>query len=189
MLAVLLAGCGSDEPGTATVTPGATTAAPSSETSSSAPASSSAAGSSTASTTAASSSAAPSSAPAAGADPGPAAEGAVIAAGAVAALPAAVGEWTVADGGGGPATIYDKGDLSNTVSFLSGSDYAGISTSVAEQVTPAGTGVCGLTSGGFSRVCYLAAADGVFSLTGDDDLSVPDLATFANQLTAELGTS
>lgn len=178
VLAAALAACGG----------GADTAAPAATTTTEAAAPSSSSSQSSAAPV--SSSAAASSAPAAaGTDPGPAPSGAVITAGGFSALPQTVGGFTKQPGEPDPAIIYDMGSASNTVSLLPTAEYASISTAVVEEVTPAGTGVCGKTSGGFSQTCYLAAADGVYNVNGDDDLSVADLVTFVNQLTAALGTS
>lgn len=124
-------------------------------------------------------------------DPGPAPDGAVIASGASTQFPDEVGEWELPDGSSGPASIYSRDDGTLvSATFLPGSDYAAISAEVSTEETPAGTGVCGANDGGTSHLCYLETADGVVSISADaPSVPLPDVVTFANQLTEELGTS
>lgn len=115
--------------------------------------------------------------------------GGVIKAGAATNLPAEVGTWTKADGGGDyPA--YTSGDSTITLSFLAGSDYDGISSNVTNSRTNVGSGVCGSTSDATNLTCYLETADGVINASADaGDTPLVALVDFADQLTTTLGTS
>lgn len=113
--------------------------------------------------------------------------GGVIRAGAASKLPAKVGDWVKA-AGSGPGSIYNKGNSSVIISFLPGSDYAGISTAVTSSKTKVGTGICGSTSVASNLTCYLKTADGVLNLSGDaGDTPLVALVDFADQLTTTLG--
>lgn len=106
-------------------------------------------------------------------------------------LPAGVGQWTKSSGGSADSTQY-KDSKSNLVgvSFQDGVSLEGMASNVTLSKTKAGTGVCGTTEVVSNVVCYLKAADGVFTLVSDaNQIPLPKLVTFANQLTKALGTS
>jgi hypothetical protein len=111
-------------------------------------------------------------------------------AGAGASLPDTVGEWSKPSGSSGPGSIYSSGDETVIVSFLSGSSYEGVVTSITADATPAGTGSCGSASSATNLTCYLKTADGVLNISADaGDTPLPDLVAFADTLTTTLGTS
>lgn len=88
----------------------------------------------------------------------------------------------------GSVTIYNNGNSQIGVSFLAGSDYAGISENVTRSRTKIGSGVCGSTEDRDNLLCYLKTADGVLSLSATKlDTPLVALADFANQLTKTLG--
>jgi hypothetical protein len=115
--------------------------------------------------------------------------GGVIKAGAATKLPAKLGTWIKA-AGSGPGTIYNKGGSSIIISFLPGSDYAGVAASVTNSKTRVGSGICGSTSVAANLTCYLKTADGVLNLSSDaNDTPLVALVDFADQLTHTLGTT
>lgn len=115
--------------------------------------------------------------------------GGVIKAGAAQKLPAKVGSWVKAPGSGS-GTIYNKGNSTIVMSFLPGSDYAGISTTVTHSRTKVGTGVCGSTESASNLTCYLKTADGVLNVSSDaNDTPLVALVDFVDQLTTILGKS
>lgn len=125
-------------------------------------------------------------------DPGPAAEGAELPAGTAENPPSEVGTFVLQEGEG-PANIYvdsESGAYVTVDGQTLGSPYETLVEEIATENAPAGTGSCGLNSGGTSTVCYVRSADGVITLTGDAaEVPVEQLVTFANQSAQAAGVS
>ena len=121
---------------------------------------------------------------------GSASSDAVIKAGASKTLPATVGTWTKPASSSGPASIYSDGNASAAVTFLPGGGFESNVNTIESQKTKAGTGFCGQRGSADNLLCYLKTADGVLSLSASSgDTPLPQLVSFANQLTLTLGTS
>ncbi|WP_298886086.1 hypothetical protein [uncultured Serinicoccus sp.] len=96
------------------------------------------------------------------------------------APPETVGEFTLADDSG-PAVIYEMetGEYVTVDSNVLGSPYEDLVAEIETDNTEAGTGSCGLNSGGTSAVCYQQIEGGVITMTGDA-AALDLLVTFAD---------
>ncbi len=105
-------------------------------------------------------------------------------------LPPTVGAWAGTSSSTGPGTIYTQGNSTVIVSFLAGSSFDGVAADVTEQQTSTTAGIGGSTSVASNLTCYPRTADGVRNLSADaGDTPLPQLVSFADELTSTPGTS
>lgn len=91
-----------------------------------------------------------------------------------------MGEFTLSDDSG-PAVIYDMetGEYVTVDTNVLDSPYEDLLAEIETDNTEAGTGSCGLNSGGTSAVCYQQIEGGVITMTANGDL-LDLLVTFAD---------
>lgn len=117
-------------------------------------------------------------------DSGDAAAVDTLPAGVIDAPPETVGEFTLSDDSG-PAMIYDMetGEYVTVDTNVLDSPYEDLLAEIETDNTEAGTGSCGLNSGGTSAVCYQQIEGGVITMTANGDL-LDVLVTFADDFAA-----
>ncbi|WP_141567437.1 hypothetical protein [Serinicoccus profundi] len=117
-------------------------------------------------------------------DSGDAAAVDTLPAGVIDAPPETVGEFTLSDDSG-PAMIYDMetGEYVTVDTNVLASPYEDLLAEIETDNTEAGTGSCGLNSGGTSAVCYQQIEGGVITMTANGDL-LDVLVTFADDFAA-----
>lgn len=117
-------------------------------------------------------------------DSGEAAAVDTLPAGVMDAPPETVGEFTLSDDSG-PAMIYDMetGEYVTVDTNVLDSPYEDLLAEIETDNTEAGTGSCGLNSGGTSAVCYQQIEGGVITMTANGDL-LDVLVTFADDFAA-----
>lgn len=115
--------------------------------------------------------------------------GAKLKAGSIKALPKTVLGFAK-QGGSGPAVIYSKNGNMFSVSGPLSSPLDSFVAYIVKDKTKAGTGYCGETNVAESEVCYLAAEDGVISVSASSsEVPLKELVAAVEQLTAEVGVT